>query len=251
MAGRAPVRPGAGVGRFDFLTRQIETCEARIAEGIASLTPPESDGDGGGGGGGGPADGGGEAAPKARRLPPRERAMVEALRRMMGVDLTAVPTIGIGTALTIASEIGPDLSAFPTAQHFCSWLGLAPGTRISGGKALPGRGPKVVNRVAQALRMAALSARRSQTWIGARHRARLARKDTPVAVTATARELACLVYLMVTRGEAYVERGMRAYEERRRDRTVLNLGRKARQLGFELVKAPANPPEEKTAMSAA
>ena len=57
---------------------------------------------------------------------------------MMGVDLTAIPTIGPGTALVIASEIGPDFSAFPSAQHFCSWLALAPGTRISGGKNLPG-----------------------------------------------------------------------------------------------------------------
>ena len=63
---------------------------------------------------------------------------------MMGVDLTAIPTIGPGTALVIASEIGPDFSAFPYAQHFCSWLALAPGTRISGGKNLPGKSPKAV-----------------------------------------------------------------------------------------------------------
>ena len=61
----------------------------------------------------------------------------------------------------IASEIGPDFSAFPSAQHFCSWLALAPGTRISGGKNLPGKSPKAVNPVGQALRMAAMAARRS------------------------------------------------------------------------------------------
>ena len=100
----------------------------------------------------------------------------------MGVDLTAIPTIGVNTALVIASEIGPDFSAFPSVQHFCSWLGVAPGTRISGGKPLPGRAHKVVNPVAQALRMAAMTARSSQTFIGAKHRARLARKDKPVAI---------------------------------------------------------------------
>ena len=83
--------------------------------------------------------------------------------------------------------------------------------------------------------MAALSARRSQTFIGAKHRARLARKDAPVAITATARELACLIYLMVTQGEAYVEKGMEAYEKRRIDRTLSNLHRKARALGYQLV----------------
>ena len=157
---------------------------------------------------------------------------------MMGVDLTAIPTIGVNTALTIAAEIGPDFSAFPSAQHFSSWLGLAPGTRISGGKTLPGRAPKTVNKVAQSLRMAALTARRSQTFIGARHRGRLARKDAPVAITATARELACLIYTLITRGEEYVERGIEAHERRRVDRTVSNLGRRAKQLGYQLVRMP-------------
>ena len=155
---------------------------------------------------------------------------------MMGVDLTAIPTIGTGTALTVAAEIGPDFSAFPSVQHFCSWLGVAPGTRISGGKALPGRAPKAVNPVGQALRMAAVAARRSQSFIGARHRARLARKDAAVAVNATARELACLIYLMVTRGQDYVEKGVEAWEEQRAERAHAHLVRKARALGYELTR---------------
>ena len=212
------------VQRYDFLDRQIEDCEARIAERIDDLTPPD-----------GP--GGGDASLETLRAvgPMTDKALTVALTAMMGTDLTAIPTIGPGTALTIASEIGPDFSAFPSAQHFCSWLGVAPGTRISGGKPLPGRAHKVVNPVGQALRMAAMSARRSQTFIGAKHRARLARKDTPVAITATARELACLIYLTVTRGEQYVEKGMQAYEKRRIDRTLANLQRKARTLGYQLI----------------
>ncbi|MCY4503950.1 MAG: IS110 family transposase [Alphaproteobacteria bacterium] len=212
------------VQRYDFLDRQIEDCEARIAEQIDDLTPPD-----------GP--GGGDASHETLRAvgPMTDKALTVALTAMMGTDLTAIPTIGPGTALTIASEIGPDFSAFPSAQHFCSWLGVAPGTRISGGKPLPGRTHKVVNPVGQALRMAAMSARRSQTFIGAKHRARLARKDTPVAITATARELACLIYLTVTRGEQYVEKGMQAYEKRRIDRTLTNLQRKARTLGYQLI----------------
>ena len=144
----------------------------------------------------------------------KEGIQALALRGMMGVDLTAIPTIGPGTALVIASEIGPDFSAFPSAQHFCSWLALAPGTRISGGKNLPGKSPKAVNPVGQALHMAAMAARRSETFIGAKHRARLARMDTPVAIKATARELACLIYLMVTEGQKYVEQGIDAYAPR-------------------------------------
>ena len=224
--------------RYDFLDRQIEDCEARIAAQIDDLTPPPD----------GPADD--DASLETPRPgvgdPMTGKALTVALTDMMGVDLTAIPTIGPATALTIASEIGPDFSAFPSVQHFCSWLGVAPGTRISGGKSLPGRAHKAVNPVGQALRMAAMSARRSQTFIGARHRARLARKDAPVAITATARELACLIYTMVTRGEAYVEKGMEAYEKRRVDRTLANLRRKARTLGYQLIQ-PAGDQREPNA----
>jgi len=62
----------------------------------------------------------------------RERGLRLALQATLGVDLTAVPAIGVETALTIASEIGPDLSRFPSSEHFCSWLALAPGTRGDG-----------------------------------------------------------------------------------------------------------------------
>ena len=230
--------------RFDFLTEQIDECGARIAERIDALTPPD------GNGGGAPDAGDGGDTP--RKAPPQsaaaaDREMARALRGMMGVDLTAIPTIGVATALTIAPKVGPDLSAFPSGRHFCSWLGLAPGTRISGGRTLPGRAPRVVNRTAQALRMAAVSARKSRTFIGARHRARLARRDGPVAVNATARELAVLVYTMVTRGEEYVERGMAAWEERRARRAVSSLERRARQLGYRLARPDESPDPVKSA----
>ena len=91
--------------------------------------------------------------------------------------------------------------------------------------------------------MAAMAARRSQTFIGAKHRARLARMDTPVAIKATARELACLVYLMVTEGQEYVEQGIGAYEKRRLNRKFAHLDRQAQKLGFQLV--PKTQGEEK------
>ena len=134
------------VQRYDFLTRQIEDCEARVMAEIERLTPPDDPPDGGAPD---PAPGTTSDTPSSRscercnqRTPGKETTRALALRKMMGVDLTAIPTIGPGTALVIASEIGPDFSAFPSAQHFCSWLALAPGTRISGGKNLPGKTPK-------------------------------------------------------------------------------------------------------------
>ena len=244
------------IQRYDFLELQIEECEARIMAQIECLTPPDDPADGGAPDdtlGAAPSGMASKNPPSSggKKLSPQDRIMARALHKMMGVDLTAIPAIGPGTALVIASEIGPDFSAFPSPQHFCSWLGVAPGTRISGGKPLPGRAHKVVNRVGQSLRMAAVAARTSQTFIGAKHRARLARKDKAVAITATARELACLIYLMVTRGEEYVEQGMDAYEKRRIDRTFTNLNRKARKLGYELVQTADNNNETSGAIATA
>ena len=211
--------------RYDLLTRQIERVEARIDAVIETIS-------------GGDGSEVALLAKPATKLAERRRQL--ALRAMLGVDLTAIPTIGIETALAIASEIGPDLSRFPNAAHFCSWLMLAPGTRISGGKQIrSGPQQKRFNRAGQAFRMAAMTARNSNSYIGACHRARLRRLDPGRAVKATAHQLARLVYAMLTRGEEYVAREMADFEAERRDRQVRHLQRQARRYNLELVEAAA------------
>ena len=155
----------------------------------------------------------------------------------MGVDLCAIPTLGIDTVLVLAAEIGPDLSRFPNEGHFCSWLAVTPPTHISGGKPLPGRKPKVFNRAGQALRQAAANARRSDSYIGACHRARLARMDSAQAIKATAHQLARLIYAMLTKGQPYVEKGIEAYEALSKDRQLRALKRKASKFGLTLAEA--------------
>ncbi|MDE0711427.1 MAG: hypothetical protein OXH60_04740 [Rhodospirillales bacterium] len=98
--------------------------------------------------------------------------------------------------------------------------------------------------------MAAAGARRSQSFVGARHRARLARKDVAVAVNATARELACLIYLMVTRGEEYIEKAVEAWEQQRAERTHAHLVRKDIAPGNELIR-PADGDGPAAAVTAA
>ena len=215
--------------RYDFFDMQVGACESEIMAAVEALTPPVGSDDDDGG----PSD---EAKSGGQAKTPKS-GLQSALTGMMGVDLTAIPSIGPETALVIASEIGPDLSAFPTMQHFCSWLGLAPGTRISGDRKLRGKSRPAVNRAGQALRVAAMSARRSPTYLGARHRSRLARMDTPVAIKATAHELARLIYTMLTRGQPFVEKGIARFEEERRQRKVVHLKRKARELGLSLTEA--------------
>jgi transposase len=214
------------LAHYDFLGQQIAECDETIGEALHSL-PTLTDQ---------------PCAPvKAMRNPHRTSAqqaqLHQALNEVLGVDLTRVPTLGIDTVLVLASEVGADLSRFASARHFCSWLGLAPPTHISGGKSLGGPKPKVFNRAGQALRQAALNARRSQTFIGAAHRARLARMDTAKAVKATAHQLARLIYAMLTQGQEYVERGMEEFEVRSRDRQLRSLKRKARHLGLTLSEA--------------
>ena len=210
------------LARFDFFRTQIDAIEQRIRAVLESLRANETDN--------------AEVDRQCRR---GDAVLQAALREMMGVDLTAIPTIGVETALVIASEIGPDLSRFPTREHFCSWLTLAPGTRISGDRKLSGASPKRVNRVGQALRMAAASARNNKTYIGAAHRARLSRLDAARANKATAHQLARLIYAMLTRGEEYVDRGIEIFEQYRREREIKNLQHRARRLGMMLIEDAA------------
>jgi len=77
------------------------------------------------------------------------------LREWIGVDLTEIGGIVVCTALKVFVELGPDLSKFKSAKHFCSWLGLCPGTCIPEGKRLSGATKRIPNRVARALKLAA------------------------------------------------------------------------------------------------
>jgi transposase len=159
----------------------------------------------------------------------------EALQRMSGVDLTSIDGIDTNTALKILAEIGTDMSRWKTAKHFASWLGLSPGTKVSGGKVLSSATKPVANKAAAALRMAAFTLFNSKSALGAYLRRQRARLGAPKAITATAHKLARLVYAMLSHGTAYFDAGQEYYEERYRSRVLQNLKRKAQELGFELV----------------
>ncbi len=163
-----------------------------------------------------------------------------AVYQALAVDLTAIPLIATDTALTFAAEVGHDLSRFPDMEHFTSWLTVAPGTRTSAGKPL-GRGHKrnPVNRVGQALKLVSANARRSDSYIGASHRARLRRLESAKAIKATAHQIARIIYAMLTKGQPYVERGIEAHEHEHKARQLHALQRRARALGMTLL--PAEP----------
>jgi len=159
------------------------------------------------------------------------------LFRICGVDLTRIDGIDVTTALAVISETGTDMSRFPDAGHFASWMGLCPGTKITGGKVMSGKTKRCANRAAQSLRMAAAALRTSQSALGAYFRRLCARMDKPKAIAAAAHKLARLIYAMLTKGEEYVDQGQEYYEKRYRDSMVKNLTQRAAKLGFTVVPA--------------
>lgn len=157
-----------------------------------------------------------------------------ALHAVLGVDLTQIHGLGASLALKLVGECGTDLSAWPDAKHFTSWLCLAPGNKISGGKVLSTRTRRSGSRAAALLRLAAVTVGRTQTALGAFYRRLAARIGKAKAVTATARKIAVLFYNTLRHGMAYADPGASYYEEKYRVRVLTNLKRRAKSLGYVL-----------------
>lgn len=113
------------------------------------------------------------------------------LLQLCGVDLARINGINPTTALKVNAEVGADLSRLKTAKLFASWLGLCPGTRISGGKVISDATKRRTSRAAQALRLAAITLHKSQSALGAYFLCMAARLDRAKAITATDHKLAC------------------------------------------------------------
>jgi len=164
---------------YEFYQRQLRACDQEIAtclQGFADKTA------------------GAPLPPSPRQQKPRKHAPQFGARgllfRMAGVDLTAIEGINETTALVILSEIGTDLSRFPTAKNFVSWLGLCPHHRGSGGKIFSRRVRRGANRAARALRLAAQGCHHAKNALGAFYRRIQGRCGGAKAVVATARKIA-------------------------------------------------------------
>ena len=160
--------------------------------------------------------------------------LVQELVRLTGVDLTRLDGLDAMTVFTVLSEIGLDASAFPTVKHFVSWLGLCPAHAITGGKVKKRRTKPVRNRAADALRVAAQSLHRSDSYLGACYRRLRARLGAPKAITAMAHKLARLFYALLKHGQAYVDKGQAYLEAQHRERTIKSLLRRAQDLSLTL-----------------
>ena len=206
---------------FDFIGTQLAECDRELEAQLAHLHLHK----------GSPAKGKQRSRPRnAPKFDLREH-----LFKLCGVDLTRIDGIDVTTALAVISEVGTDMSRFVSVKHFTSWLGLCPGTKITGGKVLSGKTARVANRAAQALRLAAAALRSSHSALGAYFRRLCSRMDKPKAVTAAAHKLARLIYTMLTKGEEYTDQGQDYYEERYRERVLRQLTKRAEKLGMQLI----------------
>jgi transposase len=158
-----------------------------------------------------------------------------ALYTLLGADLTQIHGFGPYTVLRLVAECGDDMSKWPSAKHFTSWLSLAPGNKISGGRLLSSKTRRSSSRAAALLRIAAVNIGKTQTALGSFYRRLAARTGKAKAVTATARKLAILFYKALRFGMAYDDPGTSYYEERYRQRVIHNLHRRAKSLGFTLI----------------
>jgi transposase len=186
--------------------------------------------------------GGQKLAPKPRRCgrKPNEPAfgVRSALHRMSGHDLTVLEGIDDNTALVILSEIGTDMSKWPTEKHFTSWLGLCPQHQGSAGRIKSRRVRRGRNLAARAFRLAAQGCHHAKNALGAFYRRIQARCGGIKAVFATARKIAERVYRLLKYGAEYVRQGVDAYEAAYRERLMQGLASKAKSLGYALVALP-------------
>jgi transposase len=211
---------------FDVYQRQLAACdvaiEAHLAQLAATTAPPASP----------------LPAPR-RRQKPRENEprfdLRTPLHQLTGVDLSQIDGIGPYNALRLLSEIGTDMTRWPTDKHFTSWLTLAPHNKISGGRLLSSRTPPSANRAAAILRLAAMNLGRTQTALGAFYRRLAFRVGKAKAITATARKLATLIYRTLKEGLVYADPGADTYDAQHRTHVLRRLRQRAANLGFDLV----------------
>lgn len=213
---------------FDHYQKQITECDRQIAKYVHSLeTKAESNRNL-------------KAARTAKRKGRNQMEfnVREEAFRISGVDLTQIDGISESAALSLISEVGIDMSSWPTEKHFASWLALCPNNKISGGRVLKRQTRKSANRARNILRLCAQSVFPARSALGAFCRRMCSRLGKPKGLIATAHKLALLIYRMLKYGGDYVDIGQEQYENRFKERALRSLARKAKDLGFQIVPTP-------------
>jgi transposase len=154
--------------------------------------------------------------------------------KLFGVDLTQIPGL-MAMVLVLFSEVGRDMSRWPTAAHFASWLGLCPDNDISGGRVLWRALRRVHNRAGDLFRLAAYSLHHDESPLGDYLRRMKSKLGPAGATTATAHKLAIIFYTMVKKQVEYDASLWAQRDAEREKRFEAKIKRQAQQLGYKLV----------------
>jgi len=154
--------------------------------------------------------------------------------KLFGVDLTQIPGLML-LVFMLFSEVGRDMSRWPTAAHFVSWLGLCPDNDISGGRVLWRGARRTKNRAGTLFRLAAHSLHRDQTPMGDYLRRMKAKLGPAAATTATAHKIAIIFYTMVKNQVEYDASLWAKRDAMREKRIEARLQKQAAQRGYKLV----------------
>ncbi|WP_406491871.1 IS110 family transposase [Streptomyces sp. NBC_00846] len=198
----------------DYLTVQIDKLTARITLRLAGLSTTEDD----------------EGPGQGTLIPITDTERLD-----------EIPGIGPGTAQVILAETGLDMSVFPTAGHLVSWAKLSPRTIQSGGKNTSGPTGKGNPWLRGALGEAAISAARTDTFLGARYRRIAKRRGHMKALVAVARSILVSVWHLMSDPTArYRDLGAH-FHTRNLDptRKTRDLVRQLAALGHDVTLTPA------------
>lgn len=222
---------------WEFYQEQMQQCDQRIEKALAAIAKAK------------PAAQAAPPKPVAAELAPKPQRKkrfdkgnnaptidyTQALVRICGMDLMKVCGLNLLSVLMLIGEIGTDMSRWRSARAFCSWLGLCPGTKISGGKVLSRRTRNVKNRASTILRLAAWTAGKTDTWIGRFYRRIKARRGPAKAVTATGRKIACVIYHLLKYREEFVLLDTSVYEVKAQEHRLRRLKKEAQAMGYDLL----------------
>ncbi|MGE3889920.1 MAG: IS110 family transposase [Vicinamibacterales bacterium] len=148
--------------------------------------------------------------------------------------LQTIPGVGRRTAEVLLSEVGCDVSRFPTAGHLASWAGVCPGQRESAGVNRSGKPARGNPALKTALVEAAQAGRRTKTFLGTSHRRLVSRIGPQKAALAIAHSILVIAYNLLKHGTTYEDLGTAYYDVPRKERVAKRLTSRLEQLGYQV-----------------
>lgn len=222
---------GHALQTYDFYHALIKECDQRVQQCLQALPsheprePPTS-----------------QHAPEQDVPRPVSRRKNQAyfdlqaeVLRVTGIDVSQIDGVAGLTLQTVISEVGTDVSAFPTVKQWTAWLHSSPCHNRSAGRTKGRQQRRSANRILGALRLAAQSLHRSKSALGAQYRRMQAKHGSRFAIAVMANKLARIIYHLFKYGEQYVRQGQQEYERRYQERRLRAFVKQASDMGLNVL----------------